>query len=134
MSISDIYAAFEDKLRTLGERTVWENYTPTDMPDSQDTFLREHMLNTDGSSPTLTGAGYEMMAGIYQVSVCTVKGSGKWVGLEMAQAIKDLYPRDVMLEKNDTIINIRRVDIKSGGYDDGTHWVIPVSVNWSVVD
>lgn len=134
MSISDIYSAFGTKLATQSGVIVYENTAAATMPDAQTPYLRENMLNTDGSSPTLDGGGYEMMDGIYQVSVCAVKGTGKWDGLDQAQAIKDLYPRNAMLIKNDTRVNIRRVVINGAGYDDGTWWVVPVSVYWSVVD
>ena len=133
MSIIDIYAAFEDQIRTLGGLQVYENRTPSTMPTAQNSYLRENMLNTDGSSPTLSGTGYEIEDGIYQVSVCVPKGEGKWNALTTAQTVKNLFPRGVSLVENNTTINIRRVVINGAGYDDGTHFVVPVSVYWRVV-
>lgn len=136
ISTRDTLSALGSALLAMPELpsiVAWPNTNPSSNPDADDTWLAVFMLDTNGESPTLSGAGHEIEEGIYQININTPKTKGAFAAADLCDAINAAFPRSVPLIKNDTKVIIQRVVKSAAGYETGLWYVKPVSVYWKVV-
>lgn len=129
MLLENIYSVLNSKLNTLTDAPTifWEDVDNT--LGASDTVLMPYMMPTDSTSDTMSGAGYEVDSGIYQVSIYTPKGKGWAASAKLATSIKELFARENRLVKDGESLVIRRVVIGQAQETDA-HRVTPVSVYW----
>lgn len=104
----------------------------TTVPASSDTFIQAHNMPTSVDSPTLDG-GYEVDTGIYQVSIFTPRGSNCFPAQKIADNIKTAFERGLMLDVGTAKLRFRKVEAGRGDHENGSHYMLPVSVYWQVI-
>ena len=93
-----------------------------------DTYLACNLVATDTESPTMDFGGFEITRGILQIRVCVPRDSGAFTAAQMSQSIKNYFEALQTITRGDSYIIINRISGGVGGYDDGVHWSVPLSI------
>lgn len=109
----------------------WKNFDGEVSPT--ETYLACNLVATDTESPTVSLEGMQIVKGILQVRVCVPLNDGSFDASNSAQSIKYYFEALRTIEKGDSYIVINRVSGGVGGYDDGVHWSVPLSIYFSCV-
>lgn len=131
--IAGLNAAFLAYPQMTAKHTLdnWRNFNGEIEPT--ETYLACNLVATETEAPTLDFGGYEITRGILQVRVCVPRNSGPFVAATTAQSIKDYFEVLQTITRGSSYIVINRISGGAGGYDDGVHWSVPLSIYFSCV-
>ena len=108
LSEFDITKALRDHLSTMANvpaiATEGVSFTPT----TGTPFIAEFALGGNQNAPTLRGHD-AYIRGVYQVTVNTPKGSGKWQLLQLTDSIMNHFNKSLVLTRNGVKITITSV-------------------------
>jgi len=125
MSEKQASALLSQRLQQLANLppVAWQN-GPTFEPPVGESWLAEYDMSAGTSELSLSLSGSQDKSGIYQVSVYTVVGEGRFKALELAESVKALYRA-----YNQDGLVVTSVEI--GKQMNGDQWLMtPVSVNY----
>jgi hypothetical protein len=131
-----ILIALNKQLATMADLpslVFYEDSFDTTIPSSNQTFLVAHDMPTGVNSPVMAAGGYEEDSGIYQVSIFTPKAGNAIAAKKLADNIKAVFGRSELLDAGTSKLRFRKVEAGSGGNENGNHYMLPVSIYWSVV-
>lgn len=107
----------------------WRNFDGE--VDPTDTYLACNLVATKTESPAIGFDGYEITKGVLQIRVCVPRNSGSFVSAEMTQSIKNYFSALETITKGGSYMIIMNITGGAGGYDDGVHWSVPLSIYFS---
>lgn len=121
-----IQSALNARMASMPNRppTAWSNKNfdaPTEL------YIRANQLPRETDTPFLGDDSAQDYGGIYQVTVMAPSGNYETEALAMADAICAHFPRGLELDAGGQVLRIRKT-VVAPGFQDGTRWVVPVSV------
>lgn len=124
--IDKIAAALATRLNTLGLPTHWEN-GPAFTPPATGAYLREAFL--PGEARPFGVFQADILGGIYQVTVMARKGSTKGGAIAEVNAVLSAFPRGLRLIHSGQSVTVL-ASWRSGGFESGDRWAVPVSIRF----
>ncbi|MCB2186484.1 MAG: DUF4128 domain-containing protein [Deltaproteobacteria bacterium] len=106
---------------------AWENLAFT--PPEDATWLRATFLPATPKQAGLGQEGWNVLKGVYQVSVFALSGEGPGPGREVADQLINHFPRGLQLEADGVTLEISRA-WRAAPQDDEMWYHLPVSLEW----
>lgn len=117
LSEFDIAKALRDYLSIMANVPPIATEGVTFTPTAGTPFIAEFALGGNQNAPTLRGHD-AYIRGVYQVTVNTPKGSGKWQLLQLTDAIMTHFNKSLVLTRNGIKITVTSVSRSSIIHDD----------------
>jgi hypothetical protein len=124
--IDKIAAALATRLNTLNLPTHWEN-GPSFTPPATGAYLKESFM--PGEALPFGVFQADILGGIYQVTVMARKGSTKGGSIAEVSAVLNAFPRGLRLVYSGQSVTILTT-WRSGGFESGDRWAVPVSIRF----